>query len=82
MFVAFDLHSTTHDEPGHQLKNRVAADSDQSLHILIWSYELETFMPRVNLPASQPIYDAAQAFVDEALRRDGSLFTPGQAIWT
>jgi 5-methylcytosine-specific restriction protein B len=28
-----------------------------------------------------PIYDVAQRFVDVALRRDDSLFTPGRAIW-
>ena len=28
------------------------------------------------------VYDAAQAWVDRCLRRDDSLFTPGQAIWT
>ncbi|NTU84513.1 MAG: hypothetical protein HGA45_34985 [Chloroflexales bacterium] len=39
-------------------------------------------MARVNLPAAQPIYAAAQAFVDGALRGDSSLFTPGVAIWT
>jgi 5-methylcytosine-specific restriction enzyme B len=39
-------------------------------------------MPKVNLPASEPIYAAAERFVEQALRRDGSLFTPGRAIWT
>ncbi|NTU82743.1 MAG: AAA domain-containing protein [Chloroflexales bacterium] len=39
-------------------------------------------MPRVNLPASQPFYDAARAFVELCLREDRSLFTPGVAIWT
>ena len=39
-------------------------------------------MSRVLLPASQPFYDAAQAFVELALRQDRSLFTPGVAIWT
>ena len=28
------------------------------------------------------IYDAARAWVDSALRSDGSLFTPGKKIWT
>ena len=28
------------------------------------------------------IYDAARAWVDSALRSDGSLFTPGKRIWT
>ena len=28
------------------------------------------------------VYDAAQAWVDSALRSDGSLFTPGKKIWT
>lgn len=39
-------------------------------------------MARINLPAAQPIYAAAAAFVDQALRRDDSLFTPGAAIWS
>lgn len=39
-------------------------------------------MTRVSLPASQPFYDAAAVFVEQALRQDGSLFTPGAAIWT
>ncbi|NJM05239.1 AAA domain-containing protein [Candidatus Gracilibacteria bacterium] len=39
-------------------------------------------MARVNLPASQPIYDAAASFVETALRSNDSIFTPGQAIWT
>jgi len=39
-------------------------------------------MARLYLPTSQPFYDAAQAFVERCLRRDGSLFTPGAAIWT
>ena len=28
------------------------------------------------------IYDATRAWVDSALRSDGSLFTPGKKIWT
>ena len=28
------------------------------------------------------VYDAAQVWVDRCLRRDDSLFTPGEAIWT
>ena len=28
------------------------------------------------------VYAAAQAWVDRCLRRDDSLFTPGEAIWT
>ncbi len=39
-------------------------------------------MARVNLPAAQPIYDAADRFVDAALRSDGSLFTPGHPVWS
>lgn len=31
---------------------------------------------------TQPVYAAAERFVDQALRRDGSLFTPSRAIWT
>jgi len=39
-------------------------------------------MARVNLPAAQPFYNAAQRFVDVALRGDDSLFAPGQPIWS
>ena len=39
-------------------------------------------MARVNLPASQLFYNAAQRFVDVALRGDDSLFAPGQPIWS
>ena len=39
-------------------------------------------MARIHLPVSQPFYDAAQAFVSDALRSDGSLFTPGATIWS
>ena len=39
-------------------------------------------MSRFNLPDTQPIYDAAQTFVDACLRHDGSIFTPGTEIWT
>ena len=28
------------------------------------------------------VYDAAQEWVNKALRADDSLFTPGRAIWT
>ena len=28
------------------------------------------------------VYEAAQAWVDCALRNDGSLFTPGKEIWS
>ena len=28
------------------------------------------------------VYEAAQAWVDAALRSDSSLFTPGEAIWS
>ena len=31
---------------------------------------------------SQLIYEAAERFVDECLRKDGSLFTPGTVIWS
>lgn len=30
----------------------------------------------------KPIYSACERFVNESLRHDGSLFTPGQAIWS
>lgn len=33
-------------------------------------------------PGSQLIYKAADSFIEEVLRRDGSMFTPGKAIWT
>lgn len=42
-------------------------------------------MPRLNYPATRPFYAAAQRFIDVALRpadEPGSLFAPGQAIWT
>ncbi|GAB4426912.1 MAG: hypothetical protein OHK0015_08330 [Chloroflexi bacterium OHK40] len=39
-------------------------------------------MSRVNLPASQPFYDSARAFVELCLREERSLFTPGVNIWT
>lgn len=36
-------------------------------------------MPRIE---DRPVlYEAAERFVDEGLRRDGSIFTPGRAIW-
>ncbi|HEY3231382.1 MAG TPA: ATP-binding protein, partial [Roseiflexaceae bacterium] len=38
-------------------------------------------MAHVNMPAAQPIYDAAARFVDAALRGDDSIFTPGRPIW-
>lgn len=34
------------------------------------------------LPGDEPLYHAAERFVEEGLRRDGSLFTPGKAVWT
>lgn len=33
-------------------------------------------------PKARPIYVAAERFVDQALRSDGSLFTPGRRVWT
>lgn len=41
-----------------------------------------TSMARIDGPHAAKVYDAAQRFVDAALRSDDSLFTPGQAIWT
>lgn len=32
--------------------------------------------------ADPSVYSAAQAWVDQCLRQDGSLFTPGELIWT
>lgn len=37
-------------------------------------------MPRAPW-AGEAVYRAADRFIDECLRTDGSLFTPGQAIW-
>jgi len=39
-------------------------------------------MARVQTAAAEAIYLAAETFVDNALRRDDSLFTPGSAIWS
>lgn len=39
-------------------------------------------MARSNYPATKPLYDAAQRFVEAALRNDDALFTPGRPIWT
>ena len=38
-------------------------------------------MPRAPW-ASDAIYTAAERFVDDCLRQDGSLFAPGHAVWT
>jgi MoxR-like ATPase len=35
-----------------------------------------------NYSANKPYYDAAERFVDAALRSDDSLFTPGRPIWS
>ena len=37
---------------------------------------------RMTGEGAERVYDAAQRWVDCALRADGSLFTPGEAIWT
>lgn len=39
-------------------------------------------MARYRKPGRDLIYAAAERWRDEAVRRDGSLFTPGKAIWT
>lgn len=39
-------------------------------------------MARYQKPGRDLIYSAAERWRDEAVRRDGSLFTPGKAIWT
>ena len=39
-------------------------------------------MPRYPDPKIQPAYKALEQWVDCALRRDDSLFTPGRPIWT
>ena len=31
---------------------------------------------------AEKVYNAAQEWVEQALRRDGSLFTPGEKIWS
>ena len=38
-------------------------------------------MPRLTYPGVEVVYEAAQQFVEVALRNDGSLFTSGQPIW-
>lgn len=39
-------------------------------------------MARWSKPEAAPAYAAAREFVDQALARDGSLFTPERAIWS
>jgi 5-methylcytosine-specific restriction enzyme B len=39
-------------------------------------------MPRDPRPEVQPVYAAAERFVEAALRSDGSLFTPGRPVFT
>src|SRR5437870_2573872 len=39
-------------------------------------------MPRLNRPGWQEVYNAAEIFVGRALRRDDSLFTTGDRIWS
>ncbi|NEE03789.1 McrB family protein [Phytoactinopolyspora halotolerans] len=39
-------------------------------------------MPRSERPEHEMIYRATEQWVDAALRRDDSLFTPGEAVWT
>ncbi len=39
-------------------------------------------MPRLTTPAATRVYAAAQRFIDNALRADDSLFTPGTPIWS
>ena len=39
-------------------------------------------MFRLEKPGSDRVYEAATLFVDAALRTDGSLFTPGEKIWS
>lgn len=39
-------------------------------------------MPRLTHPAAVHVYAAAQRFIDNALRADDSLFTPGTPIWS
>ncbi|MEN9936426.1 MAG: hypothetical protein RLZZ387_3005, partial [Chloroflexota bacterium] len=39
-------------------------------------------MAIIQNPDLTPFYIAAQRFVDEALRRDGSLFAPGRSAWS
>ena len=37
---------------------------------------------RMTGPEAERVYEAAQKWVDCALRKDDSLFTPGKPIWT
>lgn len=39
-------------------------------------------MPRVSRSSMEPVYEAARRFVESALQADGSLFTPGRAVWS
>src|SRR5437867_4525146 len=39
-------------------------------------------MPRNTEARVQPFYEAANRFVSEALKSDGSLFTPGVPVWS
>ena len=39
-------------------------------------------MPRVQTLGAHKVYEAAERFVNAALRRDDSLFTPGQPVWS
>jgi hypothetical protein len=39
-------------------------------------------VPRLNDPEIEPVYQAAEAFREAALRTDGSLFTPDRPIWS
>ena len=41
----------------------------------------DRLMPRAPW-AAEAVYTAAERFVDECVRKDGSLFTPGQPVWT
>jgi 5-methylcytosine-specific restriction enzyme B len=42
----------------------------------------EPLVAKLTRAITQPVYDAAQQFVDRCLRVDDSLFTPGRAIWS
>ena len=41
-----------------------------------------TMGTRVDADGSEKVYDAAGKWVEEALRSDGSLFAPGESIWS
>ena len=51
-------------------------------YIRVGILDKQSMSSRRTADGADKIYDAAQAWVDSALRSDGSLFTPGKKIWT